>query len=58
MKKIFWFIIKFVVVLAILAVAGYYSFNIIMSGFVREKSEVLVPDLQGKNLVECLDMLS
>ncbi|MCR4662375.1 MAG: PASTA domain-containing protein [Endomicrobiaceae bacterium] len=58
MKKFFLFIIKFVVILAILAVAGYYSFNVLMSAFVREKSEVLVPDLQGKNLVECLDMLS
>ena len=58
MKKIFWFIVKFIVILAILCVAGYYSFNILMSAFVREKAEVLVPDLQGKNLVECLDMLS
>ena len=58
MKKFFWFIIKLFVILAILAVAGYFSFNTLMSGFVREKSEVLVPDLQGKNLVECLDMLS
>ncbi|MBR3628225.1 MAG: PASTA domain-containing protein, partial [Elusimicrobia bacterium] len=58
MKKFFLFIIKFIVIMAILAVAGYYSFNILMSAFVREKAEVLVPDLQGKNLVECLDMLS
>ena len=58
MKKIFCFFIKLFIVLAILAVAGYYSFNILMSAFVREKAEVLVPDLQGKNLVECLDMLS
>ena len=58
MKKIFWFFIKLFIVLAILAVAGYYSFNVLMSAFVREKAEVLVPDLQGKNLVECLDMLS
>lgn len=58
MKKFFGFIIKFIVIILILAVAGYYSFNILMSAFVREKSEVLVPDLQGKNLVECLDMLS
>ena len=58
MKKIFLFFIKLFIVLAILAVAGYYSFNVLMSAFVREKAEVLVPDLQGKNLVECLDMLS
>ena len=58
MKKFLWFIIKFIVIIAILAVAGYYSFNVLMSSFVREKAEVLVPDLQGKNLVECLDMLS
>ena len=58
MKKFFLFIIKFIVIMAILAVAGYYSFNVLMSAFVREKAEVLVPDLQGKNLVECLDMLS
>ena len=58
MKKFIMFFIKLFVILAILAVAGYYSFNVIMSGFVREKAEVLVPDLQGKNLVECLDMLS
>ena len=58
MKKFVWFIIKFIVIISILAVAGYYSFNVLMSAFVREKAEVLVPDLQGKNLVECLDMLS
>ena len=58
MKNFFLFCLKVLVVLAILAVAGYYSFNFFMSGFVREKPEVLVPDLQGKTLVECLDMLS
>lgn len=57
-KKFFVFCIKAFVVLAILAVAGYYSFNIVMSAFVQEKAEVLVPDLQGKSLTECLEMLS
>lgn len=58
MKKILGTIIKIIIILIILFVAGYYAFNTIMSAFVREKSEVLVPDLQGKSLVECLDMLS
>lgn len=58
MKKIFGTIIKTIIVLLILFIAGYYAFNTIMSSFVREKAEVLVPDLQGKSLVECLDMLS
>ena len=58
MKKFFMFILKIFIVLIILFVAGYYSFNTLMSSFVREKAEVLVPDLQGKNLIECLDILS
>lgn len=58
MKKILEAVVKIIIVLIILFFAGYYSFNTIMSAFVREKSEVLVPDLQGKNLVECLEMLS
>lgn len=58
MKKFFLICLKTFVILAILAVAGYFSFNFLMSAFVQEKPEVLVPDLQGKNLVECLDMLS
>lgn len=57
-KKFFVFCIKTFIILAILAVAGYYSVNIIMSAFVQEKAEVLVPDLQGKNLTECLEILS
>lgn len=58
MKKNLLFIVKLLVILAILFAAGYYSFNILMSAFVQEKPEALVPDLQGKTLVECLDMLS
>lgn len=58
MKKKLGILIKIIIVLTILFFAGYYSFNTIMFAFVREKSEVLVPDLQGKNLVECLEMLS
>ena len=58
MKKFVFFIIKCIVILAILAVGGYYSFNILMSAFVKEKAEVLVPDLKGKNLEECLEILS
>lgn len=57
-KKIIMFFIKMLIILAILAVVGYYSFNMIMSAFVNEKGEVLVPDLQGKTLVDCLDTLS
>ncbi len=57
-KKFFVFCIKAFIILVILAIAGYYSFNIIMSAFVQEKEEVLVPDLQGKSLTECLEMLS
>jgi len=58
MKKIFIKILEILIILIILFAAGYYSFNVLMSAFVQEKSEVLVPDLQGKNLAECLDMLS
>ncbi len=57
-KKLFLFCIKTFVIVAILAVAGYYAFNMVMSAFVHEKAEVLVPDLQGKSLTECLEMLS
>ncbi len=57
-KKIFGFCIKTFIILAILAVAGYYGFNILMSAFVQEKAETLVPDLQGKSLTECLEILS
>lgn len=58
MKKFILFFIKLFIILCILAVACYYSFNMVMSAFVDEKGEVLVPDLQGKTLVDCLDTLS
>ncbi len=58
MKKFILFILKIFIILCILCAVGYYSFNIIMSSFVDEKGEVLVPDLQGKTLVDCLDILS
>ena len=58
MKKIFLIVLKIFVILTIVFIAVYFSFNFIISTFVREKQEVLVPDLQGKTLVECLDILS
>ena len=57
-KKIIAFCIKVLIILVLLGVAGYYSLNIIMSAFVDEKGEVLVPDLQGRTLVDCLETLS
>ncbi len=58
MKKVILFLSKIFVILALLFMVGYYCFNTVMSAFVREKAEVLVPDLQGKTLIECLEMLS
>ncbi len=58
MKKFILFILKLFIILCILCAVGYYSFNIIMASFVDEKGEVLVPDLQGKTLVDCLETLS
>ncbi len=58
MKKFILFILKIFIILCILCAVGYYSFNIIMASFVDEKGEVLVPDLQGKTLVDCLETLS
>jgi serine/threonine-protein kinase len=58
MKKVIVFLLKVFIILAILFAGVYYSFNTVMSAFVRENAEVLVPDLQGKNLIECLEMLS
>ena len=58
MKKFILFILKFFIIFCILCAIGYYSFNIIMTSFVDEKGEVLVPDLQGKTLADCLDILS
>ena len=57
-KKVIMFFIKVLIILAILCVVCYYSFNMIMTAFVDEKGEVLVPDLQGKTLVDSLDILS
>lgn len=58
MKKLFIILFKTIFVLAILAGLGYYAINAVMSSFVREKGEVLVPDLQGKTLIDCLEALS
>ena len=57
-KKIGLFILKVLVILALLGVAGYYSLNAIMKAFIDEKGEVLVPDLQGKTLIDGLEILS
>lgn len=58
MKKLFIILLKFIFTLVVLAGLGYYAINAVMSSFVREKGEVLVPDLQGKTLIDCLEALS
>ncbi|MDD3053533.1 MAG: PASTA domain-containing protein [Endomicrobiia bacterium] len=58
MNKLFLFLLKIGLILTIILVTTYYSFNAVMSAFVQEKAEILVPDLQGKTLVECLEVLS
>jgi serine/threonine-protein kinase len=58
MKKLFIILLKIIFVLVVLAGLGYYAINAIMSSFVREKGEVLVPDLQGKTLIDSLEALS
>ena len=58
MKKLFIILLKIIFVLAVLAGLGYYAINAVMSSFVRETGEVLVPDLQGKTLIDSLEALS
>jgi serine/threonine-protein kinase len=58
MKKVFLIIFEIVLVIALLGATGYYSFNKIMNSFVSEKGEVIVPDLQGKSLIDSLEALS
>ncbi|MGE4385161.1 MAG: PASTA domain-containing protein [Endomicrobiaceae bacterium] len=58
MNKLFLLLLKIGVILTIICVAGYYSFNTVMSAFVQEKADVLVPDLQGRTLIESLEILS
>ncbi|MDD5021075.1 MAG: PASTA domain-containing protein [Endomicrobiaceae bacterium] len=58
MKKVFLIIFEIVLVIALLGATGYYSFNKIMTSFVSEKGEVIVPDLQGKSLIDSLEALS
>lgn len=58
MKKVIWIIFEIVLIVGILFGTGYYSFNKIMTSFVSEKGEVIVPDLQGKSLIDSLEALS
>ena len=58
MKKLFIALLKIIFILAVLAGLGYYAVNALMTSFVREKGEVVVPDLQGKTLTDCLDALA
>lgn len=58
MKKVFLIIFEIMLIGALLSVTVYYSINKIMSSFVSEKGEVIVPDLQGKNLTDSLEALS
>lgn len=58
MKKVFLIIFEIMLIGVLLSVTVYYSVNKIMSSFVSEKGEVIVPDLQGKNLADSLEALS
>ena len=58
MKKLFSILLKIILVLVVLAGLGYYAVNTLMTAFVREKGEVLVPDLQGKTLIDGLEEVS
>lgn len=58
MKKVLWIIFEIVLIVAVLFITGYYSFNKIMTSFVSERGEVIVPDLQGKSLIDSLEALS
>lgn len=58
MNKLSLVLLKIGLILTIILVALYYSFNTVMSAFVQEKADVLVPDLQGRTLIESLEILS
>lgn len=58
MKKVFIVIFEIILVIVILITALYFSFNKIMTSFVSEKGEVVVPDLHGKSLSDSFEVLS
>jgi serine/threonine-protein kinase len=54
LKKIF----KLFIILAIIGVAFYFTFNIIMSTLIHSKKEVVLPSVVGKNIYDAIEELS
>lgn len=50
--------LRIFIVLAVLAAASYYSFNLVMSAVIHTKKEMVLPDVKGKNIVEAVEELS
>ncbi|MDR2425754.1 MAG: PASTA domain-containing protein [Endomicrobium sp.] len=51
-------IVLIFLVLAVIAAAVYYSFNIVMNSVIHVKKEIVLPELSGKSLVEAVEELS
>jgi serine/threonine-protein kinase len=51
-------VLKLFIALAVLVVAFYFAFNVVMSILVHDKGEVIVPGVVGRNLCDALEELS
>ncbi|MDR1721092.1 MAG: PASTA domain-containing protein [Endomicrobium sp.] len=50
--------LKLLIAVAVAAAAFYFAFNMIMSALIRNKKEVVVPNIIGKSLYETVEELS
>jgi len=51
-------LLKLFIVVLIIGIAFYFAFNIVIGSLVRNKKEIVVPNVVGKNLYKALEELS
>jgi serine/threonine-protein kinase len=51
-------LLKRLIILAIIGIAFYFAFNIIMNALVHSKKEVVLPDVVGKSIYDAIEELS
>jgi len=51
-------LIKLLIIFIVFAVACYYSFNIVMTAFIHSEEEIVLPDVQGKSVIDAFSELS
>jgi len=51
-------LIKLFIIFAVFAGACYYSFNMVMTAFIHSEEEIVLPNVQGKSVIDAFNELS